>query len=539
MRKLIKLLTSEEIVIIFLSLILICCSYLPLAWQYLNPPPGKIFLGSFGFPVDFFGNLISFQEGRLGHWQRIAKITSTIPAKKTFLRIEYLFLGQFSRLFPFDSTIFFHLARLTLSAIFLIVSYRLIIQTFNTKHLRLVAFLLAFFSTAAGPGSEKLMDIWTPLTVFQRTAYYPHYLFSFIFILLALHFLNRALNQKKLPPLIIASIFGFSASLIHPPTTISLYLCFPFYFFLTLLKTKEKKVWLTKLAYLTVFSLISSVPLFYLRHLSYSYPWNLVSKVDLFYSLNKFLSPQEFFFGIGPTAILAFFGAWLAIKKGKDWHFLLAPWAIVYIIGFFFVHRIISANSVRFLQTPFFIVLGILSTFTINTLSNFIAKKGWLGGKEKLCYLLTLLILIPNLPAYNQSLKGSMQNFSHLHPYINASPQMVSAFNWLAQNSQENEIVLASQTNGMLIAAFSGNLPYLTPFAQMLDNYIQLGNNIQAFFSQNWTERQARAFVEKENIKLVFFSSEEKNFGQKINLDWPFLTKVFENSKVIIYRTKF
>jgi len=532
-RKLIKLLTSEEIIIIFLTLILLGCSYLPLAWQYLNPPPGKVFLGSFGYPVDFFGYILALKEGELGHWQYIPKLTSTLSGNPTFVKIDYLFLGHLSRILSLNPIPFFHLLRFFLSIAFIFIGYYLISQIFSSKSLRLTAFLLAFFSTTLDLNAGSLIDLWTPLAVFQRSAYYPHYLSSFVFILLAIILLHRALTQKKLSSLLGATFLGFLAAQIHPPAIISLYLTFPFYLILT------KKNRGQKFTYLALFSLVSSLPLFYLRQVSSLYPWNLVAKIDVLYSLHQFISPGEFFLGIGPTAILALFGAWLAIKKGKEWYSLLAPWAIVYIIGFFFVHRIISANSVRFLQTPFFLILGILSTFTIKALADFISKKGWFWSKKSLPYLLVLLVLILNLPAYNQSLRMSQLNFSHLHSYINTSPQMVSAFNWLAQNTKENEIVLASQTNGMLITALSGNLPYLTPFAQILENYTQLGNNIEAFFSQSWTEKQARALVKRENIKLVFFSPEEKNFGQKTSLDWSFLTKVFENSKVIIYRTKF
>ena len=271
--------------------------------------------------------------------------------------------------------------------------------------------------------------------------------------------------------------------------------------------------------------------MFYLRLITLLPPLNLISKVDLLYSLNQYISPADLLLGIGPTAILALFGAWLAIKKGREWAFLLAPWAVVYPLGFFFVYRIVGCNSARFLQTPFFVILGILSTFALNKLAKLLNRK--------IIFLMALFLLIPNLPAYRQSFIDTRLNFSHFHPYINTSPQMVSAFEWLEQNSQESEIVLASPTNGMLITALSGNFAYSTLFAQALDNYPQMESNIQQFLSQQWPKKQAETFIVKENIKFIFFSPEEKKLGGKTDLTWPFLVPAFENSEVTIYRTQF
>ena len=78
-------------VITIITFILLLGSYGPLVWQFLNPPEGKVFLGSFGFPPDFFGNLISFEQGRRGHWLNYPKLSSAISAPPTFTRFQYNF----------------------------------------------------------------------------------------------------------------------------------------------------------------------------------------------------------------------------------------------------------------------------------------------------------------------------------------------------------------------------------------------------------------------------------------------------------------
>lgn len=542
MKKILNFLASEEVIIIFLSLILLGFSYGFLVWQYLTPPSGKVYLGSFGYPVDFFGNLGGVVEGKLGSWQYLPKYTSTLTGKPTLAKFAYIFLGQLNRLFPLDMVIFFHLCRLILTLIFILLSYLVICQTFPQKHLRLTAFILAFFSTAFGSSGKKLMDFWTPLTVFQRAAYYPHYLFSFVFVLAAILFLNQALSKAKLSNLVFAGIFGFLALLSHPPSIIILYLCFPFYLFLVFLQQLKSSTFYFKSLfqkglYLTIFVLASFWPLYYLLKMNQTYPWNLTPKYDLLFNLSSAINPKEFFAGIGPTAILAVVGAFLAIKKKNDLTYLMAPWTIVYILGFFWLWRAFGYNSARFLQTPFYIFLGIFSAVAVAKASQWLAKKVFWKA-EKISYLLTSLILLVSLPAYKQSLKTNSDNFRLLHPYVYASREKKAAFDWLTKNSGEKEIVLSEEINGMLISTLVGNDAYLTSYAQQVENlYPQLAANVRQFFGNTMNENQAKQFLVRNKIKIVFFGQEEKKLASQPVLKYPFLRKVFGNSEVIIYKT--
>lgn len=540
-KKVLEFLKSEGFLVIFFSLILLLCSYGPLVWQFLSPPPGKAFLGTWGYPNDFLGNLMVFQEGRLGHWQIIPKYSSTLQFPPTaFFKIEYLLLGQLSRLFPLPPIIFFHLARFFLSATIIMVGYVLIGQIFKSKSQRLLAFLMAFFSTTLDPRTNSLTDLWSPLSVFTRVAYYPHYLFSFLFILLSLLFLGRALKEKKMVTLLWASFWGFLAAQVHPPTIISLYLTFPFYLFFVFLRQakanlKDKLLW-RKTGFLSLFTLVTSLPLFYLYQVTRSSPWDTIYKVGLMFNLKDYLTVPEFLLGIGPLALLSLIGAVLAVKAGQDWLMFLAPWSFVYILGFYFVGEIIGYNGVRFLQTPFFIVLGILSVPTLDALANWLKKKKWLRKKALFQYLLVLILLAPNLPAYRLELKLGLLNFSHLHDYVYSPKEVIMALNWLSQNTQEENIVLSVPNYGNIIAGLAGNWPFVTTFVWTLDPDYQLENTAKAFLSQGWPEETARQFVKNQKIKYIFFGPEEKTLHPQQSLTYPFLEKAFENSEVIIYK---
>ena len=513
-------------IITFITLILLAGSYGPLVWQFLNPPPGKIFLGSFGFPPDFFGNLTSFEEGRLGHWLHYPKLTSTLNPPPTFARFQYNLLGHLSRLLPFEGVISFHLFRFLFSLAFVFLTAFLIWKIFPHWFGRIAAFSLAFFASSFF--SLKLINFWSPLGVFQRAAYYPHYLWSFTFLLLAFWWLYRALEEKKVSLLLLASFFGFLATF-HPPVIISFYLTFPFYLLIFLFRQKpDFKNFLKEAGFLAVFVIVSSPFLFYLKSVGKIHPWDLLNRFDAEFNLVKIISLKDFLLGIGPVAFFSFIGGFLAIKKSSRLFWLLAPWAVVYILGFLFVWRILGGNSARFLQTPFFVFLGILSAFVL--------EKIWKPKEELPALFLLLAILLSALPAWRLSLKINLKNFTPAYGYIFSSPEKKEAFHWLKTHSQENQAVLSSPTNGMLIAAFAGNYPYLTIYIPKEEEYQEIWENMVFFLQKKWPEEKAKEFLEKEKIKFVWVDEEENTIAGGKFLPYSFLEKVFENPKVVIYK---
>lgn len=495
--------------------------------QYLNPPPGKVFLGSFGFPEDFFGNLNTVKIGQLDHWQHYPKITSVLEGQKSLMKIDYIILGQLNRLIPLETTVFFNLVRFLLSIFFLLLCYRLINLIFKEKVSRLTALVLAFFSTAFS-GQKLLLDLWTPLGVFQRAAYYPHYLIGFCLLLLIIPILAECLDKNNWSRLILASLLGLIAALVHPPVIICLYLSFPFYLSALVWQKKSWPELKQKTIILVIFTLISSLSLFYFRSLSHAYPWNIIPKWELFYSLNKNISFINLILGIGPTAFLALIGAFLALRSKGEILLLLFPWSFTYLIGFYWLYQFISANSVRFLQTPFFIFLGILTVFPLQKVAQKIKVSPLVLG---------LLLLTLGLRTLHKSLLVNLDNFSTSFAYINSPIEVKAGLNWLAQNTTEKDIVLSDQDNGMLIVALAGNMPYLTHWTDCLDVFPQLENNIIHFYCQKWSVQQAKEFLQKEQISWVFYSDEEKNLCSQQNLDYSFLTPIFKNSRLTIFKT--
>ena len=543
MKKMIKIWRSEEFWIVLLALIFLIFSYVPLVLDYLAiPPENRVFLGSYGYPPDFWGKMIIFREGRLGHWLFTHKTTVAIPTPAAIIPFEYIFLGQLSRLVPLDPLIFFHLCRLVLSLVFLLTSYLLISLVFDRKILRITAYLLTLFGTGFGASGARFIDNWSPLGIFQRGAYFPHYSLSFIFSLLVVILLSRALEEKNLKKLFQASVLGFLISFIHAPNTANLYLVLGLYSLLTIYlncrQHHQINHWIYKIVYLGIYFLISVLPILYLRYLTQSYPWTLLMSGDAKFDFGKIFPKTFLISAVGPIMFLSFYGSWLAIKKKSDLALILAPWSITYIFGYLFAGKIFSFNSQRFLQTSFFVILAILSTMALNEISLKLAGKKSITHKIILI-ILTLIVLGTGFPAAKQSLKINTENFKWAGDsgYYTLRENL-NAIRWLEKNTKENDIVLSDKFNGSLIAALAGNYPYANDETNLFpdDRLKQIDNTLRNFYQQTISNTEAKKFLVDNKIRYVFWSNLERNLAKGKTPNYPFLTKVFQSNQTIIFK---
>lgn len=518
MKKAINFLSKEEFLIGFFSLLLLLASYLPLAQQYLSPRPGKVFFGSVGFPVDFWGNIIVMQEGRLGQMAFTAKLTSTLEGPQSYVKVIYNILGFFSRPFAISNVIFFHISRLILSIFFIFTVYWFISKIIKEKAPRIGAFLLAFFSTStAYKQLDKLTDFWSPLSVFQRSAYYHHYLVPFILVFFLIFFLGKFLTFHKPKDFILASTLGFVITSIHLPITLSLFLSLPFYVIIDILKNK-KFAWKNYL-FLFLFCLITSLPIIYLFMVSKSYPMNLFSKVESQYNLGLYISVPDFIIGIGPTLFLSFVGAFIFIKKKAQIYLLLAPWSFIYILGFYFLGRIFNLNGARFIQTPFFVFLGIFSAMALWKLFRENSRK---------FYLSVLLVLLLSSISYWNSIHWNTVNFRRVVKFVDLPQADAQAINWFKQNTNPKIYFLSDEITGLIIPALAGNTPYVNLQASSLpyEEYHALQINADNFLSEKFTESEAKDFLTRENLGYVY--SHKK-------LKYSFIKEIYQNQGVIIY----
>src|SRR3989338_3194119 len=138
------------LLLFFLLLTPLIFSMLPFLIQSINTPSDRVFMGLHRWSEDYYGYLHLINQGINGHLMTVNKITNE-PHIPTFVHSEYAFLGLLGKLLNINSVLTYHLSRLLLGGIFLVVAFFFFLNFFKFSKIprpmtgSLIAFFLAFF----------------------------------------------------------------------------------------------------------------------------------------------------------------------------------------------------------------------------------------------------------------------------------------------------------------------------------------------------------------------------------------------------------
>jgi hypothetical protein len=125
------------------------------------------------------------------------------------------------------------------------------------------------------------------------------------------------------------------------------------------------------------------------------------------------------------------------------------------------------------------------------------------------------------------------------HPYVDYFlPEAVKqGMDWLKDNTDVNDLVLASETMGLMIPAISGNRVFLGHGFQTV-NFPKKEEQLLRFFSQKSSESERVQFLKTWRIRYIFYSSLERGLGDYSPDRSAFLIPVFQNHMIKIFRVK-
>lgn len=112
----------------------------------------------------------------------------------------------------------------------------------------------------------------------------------------------------------------------------------------------------------------------------------------------------------------------------------------------------------------------------------------------------------------------------------------MDGINFIRLNTSIKDVVLAYEAAGNYIPAYAGNFVYLghanTPDE---DEKLKIAAR---FFKGEMSEKEAKEFLTRENIKYIYFGPQERELGNINNLLslYSFLTSVYTNNSVTIYK---
>ncbi len=172
--------TRREWIWVFLaSLAVVVLAALPYLYAWLSTPAGLAYTGFIINPLDGHSYLAKMQQGAAGGWSFTLPFT-TEPQEGAFIYVHYLLLGHVAAWLGLSSIVVYHLARSLAAMVLLLTVYRFAACFVTGLGARRLAFVVVAVSSGLGwllaPAGVVAPDLWVPeANTFLTVLVNPHF----------------------------------------------------------------------------------------------------------------------------------------------------------------------------------------------------------------------------------------------------------------------------------------------------------------------------------------------------------------------------
>lgn len=517
---------------------------LPILFGYLATPPNHLFL--FRVYINspdvsvYFSQIEQAKSGQLLFKNLFTSEDQPLGVFNPF----WLFIGIFAKLFSLPSFLAFHIARLLLGVVFLIVAYLLIALFFQEEIKRKICFIFLVFASGWGwivdisPGKYfNVLDLSVPDAFSFTTLYFsPHNIASLVLIilifLLSIVFFNT--HRQK-----YTFFSGFCALLLfsfHPYHIYSVFGILGMYVIIDAILHKKINIYYGKHLFIVV--LFSLPAILYHLWTVVNIPivhWHFIQNVTLT------PSPHVLVISYGLLLPLAAIGTVPLFKKEHK-----TAQDVFLLVWFFTQLALLYApikTQIRLVE-GWQCVIAILVTYGLFYLKDFLPKKcinyfNFLHEKNRVikkviffCACILIFIALFCLSSIDILVKDLKIYLNHGN-YTYISRENIQAMDWLRNNTPENSIIFSLSTTGNLVPVFSLRKVFVGHFHETI--YSEEKYELASGFFRQSTSQERLALLKEYSISYLFFGPQEKREASFNPDDDTFLQKVFENREVEIY----
>jgi hypothetical protein len=589
----------KEVIFVALILFFLAFSFYPTVFDLSkaralgDPNREHILEHNFYWP-DYNLYLSKIRQGFEGHFLAAEKYTSELH-QGSLIQEFYVVLGLLGRILDIDPNLSYQLGRLLFSPLLLLIILMLTRFYFKSFKWQIAAFIIIivsgsfprFYQDAQGTLQiGRFMEWWSNIDALQRITFIPHILFGQVISFYLLYKLTiKQPGHLTIRRLVVYILLGNLTGLVFPPSLITLIGVISLIIILrSIIKfskntlnlkaggskegfPNEASLGITDKSLVSrgraleakfgiperqdpqiimmIFILLTLPSLLYIFFLTKQIPWSAL--VD-FHRTHPMMIPfWQYILGTGPIFFLGIAGAIVSIVKRQRQFQPLIFWVLTtFAFAVFFTH-FREQSPLRFTQTGLFIPLGILGAYLFYELYH-LSNLGHLSHlfRPTIPVILSLYIL-GSFYMMTVSLKWQTtwitQRVRATMPAVPYPPQTMfpltswmDGIRWLRDHTDHNDVVLAEITAASHIPAYSGNTVYFGQ-ANTVDYEIKQ-QQVWNFFEGKMTASEAQNFIQRGRIKYVFYSIQEKEKSQGLNLEtvYPFLKPVFNNQTVTIYK---
>jgi len=284
-------------------------------------------------------------------------------------------------------------------------------------------------------------------------------------------------------------------------------------------------------------------------------PWEALALFDVQH--RSILPYAEYALALGPMLPLGLLGGLVIMGKlgglgslGDREKKLLPFISWILALGLLFIvfEKVPQQSPTRFTQMLINVPLGILATYFFHFLWQFcltfrrpskIATRWIIGGTITVVIFLGLGVMGSMVGWKTDEVRGKAAG-TWLYPVgvqlVYPLKDFMDGIDYLRLNTKINDVVLAYEAAGNYIPAYAGNLVYLghanTPDE---DGKLKIAARL---FRGEMTVDEAKNFLATENIKYIYFGPQERELGgiRDLASEYPFITPVYNNSRIVIYK---
>lgn len=513
----------ELLLLLLVSTVIMAASSIP-NWMGRSLQNEQVsFRGQYFDNQDYAVDIAMMQAGIQGEWTYQMRFT-TEEHKAVSMRTFYLTLGHVSRVLGLEPESAYGLFRWIFGYLALFSIYGLCRHYFKKKLLIWAAFLLAVFGS--GLGWMQLLAGWqfgpiTPVDFWLIDAYilfslslFPHFSCTITLMVLGLLGLLKFVESRHMRYILFACAAGVLTQMVNPIAFVVVDAAI----FFTVLSAclKDRTHWKNS-AFSVGLIALTQLPLlvYNLVILSRDPIWSQYTAQNITLSP----SPLHYLMGFGLFWPMVVIGMVFAIKERKTEFIGLTGW----LVSAFILAYLPTLIQRRFLLAVT-IPLGIIGIFGLDKLID------WLGEKaihRKPIIGMAIVLLVSFSSIY--LIYGNMQVMKTLPDSAFYPASLDPAFEWLAENADLTDFVLAAESTSQLVAQKSG-LRVFAGHEMETIHYTDKLKQVAVWYQANIPDTALAI----SGVKWVVYGPSEKILAPDF-VPGDNLTPVFSNSEVTIY----
>lgn len=564
-----KRLMTEGMAVFTLAVILVGIGMAPIVMPWVKKPADRVFNGMHGYLDDYVGYVSYVKEGMYGlNTFRIRSLPK--GQSPTSANLVYVWSGKVAAPFGLDAPTIYHGTRALLGLALIVATYMLFRITLRSPFLSFLATILAFTSTSLA--TYVFQDgrwVYTPLSTFSfidnvagRVTTRLHYQLGAILFLIIVTTLIRGKNHKNIQnphsifhipsvPHILKVFSPIRNFVLHYSYVVHI----PFILLSFLLGITHPSFAILLMLTIGLLGVVYALPV---RSRRQRLPWygSVLGGLLIGILLSKWSTSVEPYVSIlafeeyvyyerlslativndlktfGPVLWIGGPGLLYAVvrtngKSEKD--LLMFFWMVGHLVLFFSLYSLFRAERFRFIQSLYFIPMAYGTIMVLGDISRRVGTWFAIAGTGAL-----VLMAIPSYVNGFQTDYYYNTDYRSWSTLIFPTIGQLEAYRFLDAHTEKESVVVASFEAANNIIIYSHN--YVIGNTQGWPKAPQtvMVRERDNFFSGMMKEEDAKSYLKKHDIRYIYNGWQERTLGDVTK--YPFLSKVFSNSEVQIYK---